>query len=99
MAGYTNGSTTVGDTRAKVADVAGLVATGQTEVVVFTVYGNVFIVLLRELLDCLLNDLHASWLAHSFGGEIGVTAGTVPVTFERLGVEGNLDAPLLGDTD
>jgi hypothetical protein len=57
------------------------------------------IVSLPELLDGLLNILHASGLAHLLGAVIRVTAGTVPITLEWFGVEGNLDAPLFGNTD
>lgn len=95
----TNGSTTVGNTTAELADVAGLVATSETHVIVFTVDGNVLVVPGGELLDGGLDDLHSSRFPHGLGGEVAVASGTVPVTSEGLGVEGDLDTPLLGDTD
>jgi hypothetical protein len=36
---------------------------------------------------------------HASGTEVGVASSTVPVTSQRLGVEGDLDTPLLGKTD
>lgn len=97
MPGNTDGSATVRDARAKVGDVASLVATRQPQVVVLSVDGDVLVVLLGELLDGGLDVLHSSGLAHSLGGVVGVAPGTVPVALERLGVEGDDDAPLLGD--
>ena len=99
MTGDTDGSTAVGDTRGEGANVAGLVAAGETHVVVLTVNGDVFGMALGHLSDRVLDELHASGLAHRLGGVVGVAASTVPVALERLGVEGDLDAPLLSDTD
>ena len=99
MAGNTDGSSTVGDTRRESADVAGLMTTSETEVVVLAVDSDVLVVPLRELGDGLLDVLHASGLAHRLGGVVGVAPGAVPVALERLGVERDLDAPLLGDAD
>lgn len=99
MTRNTDGSTAVGDTARELTDVAGFVATGETEVVVLAVDGDVLVVPLAEPLDGLLDVLHSSRFPHGLGGEVGVAASTVPVTGERLGVEGHLDTPLLGDTD
>jgi hypothetical protein len=54
---------------------------------------------LRQLLNRSINGFHASRLAHSLGAEIGMAASTVPIALERLGVERDLDTPLLGNTD
>ena len=78
---------------------ASLMATSETEVVVLAVDGDVLVVTLAQLLDRRLDVLHSSGLTHSLGGVVGVASGAVPVTLERLGVEGDLDAPLLGDAD
>lgn len=100
MARNTDGSTTVGNTRGEGADVGGFVLSAQSELVVLTIDGNMLHVLLRKLLDGILNNLHSSWLAHGLGGIVGVAAGTVPITIgKRLGVERDLDAPFFGDTD
>lgn len=95
----TDGRTTVSDTRAESADVASLVAAGETEVVVLSVHSNVLIVALRELLDSSLNVLHSSGLTHQLGAVVRVASSTVPVTLEGFRVERDLDAPLLGDTN
>lgn len=94
-----DGCTTVSNTRAKGTNVTSLVTASETEFVVFTVNGNVLIVTFREFFDCLVNELPSSRLTHGECTVVGVAASTVPVTLERLGVEGNLDTPLLGDAD
>ena len=78
---------------------AGLMTASETEVVVLAVDRDVLVVPLRELGDGLLDVLHASGLAHRLGGVVGVAPGAVPVALEGLGVERDLDAPLLGDAD
>ena len=99
VTGDTDGSTTVGNTRAEFSDVTGLVATSETHVVVLSVDKDVFVVLLGEFFDGSLDDLHTALDTHGGGTEVSVTSGTVPVTGQRLGVEGNLDTPLLGKAD
>lgn len=99
MSGDTDGGTTVSNSGAEIADMAGFVATGETEVVVLTVDSDVFIVPLGKFFDGLLDGLNASRLTHGFGGIIGVATSTVPVTLEGLGVERDLDTPLFGDAD
>ncbi len=44
MAWHTNGCSTVGNTRGEVTDMARLVTTGQTQIVVFTIHGNMLVV-------------------------------------------------------
>jgi hypothetical protein len=99
MSGHTDGSTTVSDTRAESADMAGLMTTRKTEIVVLSVDGNVLVVPLAQLLDRSLNGFHASGFPHSFRAVVGVAASTVPIALEGFGVEGNLDAPLLSNSD
>jgi hypothetical protein len=99
MTGDTNGSTTVGNARAEGIDVAGLVASSETHVVVFSVDCDVFIVLLGEFFDSSLDDLHTTLSTHGSGTEVGVASSTVPVTGQGLGMERDLDTPLLGKTD
>ena len=99
MTGDTNGSTTVGDSGTERSDVTGLVAASETHVVVISVDGNVFIVLLGELFDSSLDGLNTTLGTHGSGTVVGVAPSTVPVTGQGLGVERDLDTPLLGKTD
>ena len=94
-----DGSTTVGNTGAELGDACGFVLASKAELVVLTVDSDVLLVAAAKLLDGLLDDLKATLLAHRLGRVVGVAASTVPVTLERLGVEGNLDLPQLGHTD
>ena len=95
----TDGSTAVGNARAEFSDVAGLVATSETHVVVLSVHSDVLVVLLGKLFNGSLDDLDTTLDTHGFGTEVGVAPSTVPFTGQRFGVEGNLDTPLLGKTD
>jgi len=99
VTGDTNGSTTVGNTRREVTNVTSLVLTSETLVVVGTVNGNVLVVTLGELLDSSLDGLHTALLAHRLGRVVGVASSTVPVTGDSLGVERDLDTPLLSHSD
>ena len=99
MSRNTDRSATVGDTRAEGTNVASLMTASETEIIVLAVDGDVLVVTLAQLLDRRLNVLHSSGLTHSLGGVVGVASGAVPVTLERLGVEGDLDAPRLGNAD
>jgi hypothetical protein len=99
MARDTDGGTTVGDTRGEGANVAGFVPSGQPELIVLSVDGNVLHMPLGKLLDGLFDGLYATLLTHGLGRVVGVAASTVPVTGEGLGVEGDLDSPLFGDAD
>lgn len=71
---------------------------GESHVVVLAVDGNVLLVSGSKLLDGSLNVLHSTGLSHRLGGHVGVTAGSVPVSLQGLGVEGDLDAKLLGNS-
>ena len=99
MTGDTDGSTTVGNARAEGSNVTGLVATSETHVVVVSVDSDMLVVLLGELFDGSLDDLHATFNTHGSGTEVGVAPSTVPFTGQWLGVERDLDTPLLGKTD
>jgi hypothetical protein len=89
----------VSDTVRELADVSGLVATRETEVVVGAVDLDVLEVALLELLDHLLDGLHAALGTGLVRRVVGVASGAVPVTLEGLGVERDGDAPLLSDAD
>lgn len=99
MARNTDRGTTVGDTTAELANVASLMATGETHVIVFTIDSNVLVVPVAELLNGRLNILHSSRFSHGLGGVVGVATSAVPVAGERLGVERDLDGPLLSNAD
>jgi hypothetical protein len=99
VAGDADGCTTVGNTRGESADMAGLVLSGQSHLVVLTIDGNVLHMLLRQFLDGILDSLHSSRFTHGLGGVVGVAPGTVPVTGERLGVERDFDTPFFGNAD
>jgi hypothetical protein len=100
VTGDSNRSTSVGNTGGKGGHAGSLVLTGKTLVVVLSVNGNVFQVLLLELLDRILDGGHTlARCSRSLGGEVGVASGTVPVALEGLGVERGLDSPLFSDTE
>lgn len=94
-----NRRATIRHTRAERRNVASLMAPSQPQIVVLAVYRDVVLVALRELLDRSLDRLDSALLTHRLGGVVGVAAGTVPLALERLGVEGDFDAPLLSNTD
>lgn len=72
-------------------------AASETLLVALAVDGNVLLVTALELLDGSLNVLHATLNTHLLGGEVGVETGTVPVTGDGLGLNGDLGAELLGN--
>ena len=98
LAGDTDGATTVGNTVRELVDAAGLVATGKTLLVTFTVDGDVLNVAGLELLHDGLNDLQTTLGTSGVGGDVGVKTGTVPLTLDGLGVEGDADTKLFSDT-
>lgn len=51
----------------------------------------------RKLLHGLLDGLHATLSTGRLGGDVGVKTGTVPVTRDGLGSEGDLCAELLSN--
>jgi hypothetical protein len=73
-------------------------ATSKTLIVALTVDGNVLSVASLKLLHVALDGLHATVGTSLVVGDVGVETGTVPVTGDRLGVEGDLDTELFGDT-
>ena len=95
----TNGCATVGNTRTKITNVAGLVTTSQPQLVILSVDSDVLLVPLGQLLNGSFNVLDSSRLTHLLGGVVGVATSTVPITSQRLGVEGDLDTPLFSYTD
>lgn len=99
MSRNTNRCATVGDTRGEGTDVTSLMTTSETHIIVLAVDSDVLIMPLRQLLNCSLNGLHSAGFTHLLGAVVGVAASTIPVTLKGLGVEGDLDVPLLGNTD
>lgn len=94
----TNGATTVGNAVRELINVAGLVATSETLLVTFTVNGDVLNVTGLELLHGGLDSLHTTLGTSGVGGNVGVKTGTVPLTLDGLGLEGDTDAELFSDT-
>lgn len=73
-------------------------ATSHAGLVTLAVDLHVLDVALAEGLHGLLDVLHATLLTHSLGGDVAVKTGTVPVTRNGLGVEGDDGTELFGDT-
>lgn len=99
MTGNTDRCATIGDARGEGTDMASLMTTSETELVVLAVNSDVLVVPLRQLLNSRVDSLDSSGFTHLLSAEVGVATSTVPVTLEGFGVEGDLDTPLLGDTD
>ncbi len=97
--GHADRGTAIGDSVAELVDRLGLVESGQTEVVVRTVNGDVLVLVLIESGHELLEVLLATLLTHELGGEVAVHAGSVPIKIltERFAVELDVDAVLLTD--
>lgn len=95
----TDRGASVGDTGGEGADVTSLVLSSQSHVVVLAVHLDVLGVALAELLNCGLDGLHATLLSHRLRRVVGVAAGTVPVAWDGLGVERDLDTPLLSNSN
>lgn len=74
-------------------------STSQSLIIVFTVDLDVFGMSLAELLNGSFDGLHTTFLSHRFGRKVGVASSSVPVTWDGLGVERDLDSPFLGDSD
>ncbi len=91
----TDGCAAVSNTVGELVDGLSLVKAGEAEVVVWAVcsdvLGNVFLELSHELLEVWL----AANSAQMLRGEVAVHAGTVPVAFDWLAMELNVDAVFL----
>eukprot|EP00964_Phaeocystis_antarctica_P126984 scaffold90645_cov63-Phaeocystis_antarctica.AAC.3 len=97
-AGDADGAATVGHAEGEGVHVGGLVLAGQATLVALTVLGDVLVVLGAQPLDGRHDVREAAGVAHLLGGEVGVHASAVPVARDRLGVEGDVDLEVLGDT-
>lgn len=98
LAWNTDGSTTVSNTIGEGIHGSGLVLAGETELVVGTINSDMFLVSAAELLESSLDVHHTTWFSHLLSGDVGVKTGTIPVTWDWLGVEGDLDTEFFGDT-
>ena len=76
-----------------------LVRAGQPALDADAVVGDVLLDALPEGLAARDDRVPAAVLAHGLGGEVGVRAGTVPVTEHRLRLEGGEDVEVLGDAE
>jgi hypothetical protein len=95
----TDRGTTVGDTRCESANVSSLVPTSKTHLVVLAIDSDVLRMPLGQLGNSFLDRFHATLLTHRLGGEVGVASSAIPITSQGLGVERDLDTPLLGNAD
>jgi hypothetical protein len=89
---------TVGNTICEGIDATSLVFTSKAHGVIFSVNSNVLLVTTFKLLDGGFNVLHTTLHTHLLGREVAVKTGSVPVTWDWLGVEGDLGTELLSDT-
>jgi hypothetical protein len=89
---------TVGNTISEGINVTSLVFTGKTHGVVLSVNGNVLLVATLKLLDGGLDVFHTALNTHLLGGVVAVKTGSVPITWNWLGVEGDLGTELFSDT-
>lgn len=87
----------VGNAPAEILDATSFVTSSQTLIVALSVHGNVLFVALLEFLHGRFDVLHPTFLAHLLGGDVAVKTGTVPVTRDRLRVEGDLGAELFSN--
>ena len=69
----------------------------KTKSVVFSVNGDVLLVAALKLLNGGLDVLHSSGLAHLLAGEVAVKTSSIPVTWNWLGVEGDLGTEFFGN--
>merc|ERR1712045_830944 len=73
---YPDAAAPVGHTSAEVVDAGGLVQPSQTPLIVLALVGIVGLdvpdVMLGEVVDGGFDGLHAAWLPHGLGGEVGV---------------------------
>jgi hypothetical protein len=74
------------------------VGTSHTQLVTLAVDLDVFNMTLLKLLHGFFNVFHSTILTHLLGRDVGVETGTVPVTRDRLGLEGDDDTEFFGDT-
>jgi len=73
-------------------------SSSKTESVVITIDRNVLLMTLGELLDSSLNVLHTTLISHSLSRDVGVKTRSVPVTWNWLRVERDLDTKVLSDS-
>jgi hypothetical protein len=95
----TDRCTAVCNTGGENANVTSFVPSSQPELVILAVNGNVLHMLMGELLNSIINEFPSTRLAHGLCRVVRVTSGTVPITSQRLGVEGDFYTPLFGDAD
>lgn len=88
----TDGCTTVGNPIGEGVNATSLMSASKTHGVVLSINRDVLLVAGLKLLDSSLNVLHATWLSHLLAGKVAVKTSSVPVTWDWLGVEGDLCA-------
>lgn len=87
----------VGNPVAELVDRGGLMLASHTLRIALSVDEYVLLVALGQLLTCILNRLHATLFSHLCSRDIGVQASAVPISFDRLGLDGDLSSEFLGN--
>mmetsp|Transcript_4538 Transcript_4538/g.13731 ORF Transcript_4538/g.13731 Transcript_4538/m.13731 type:complete len:383 (-) Transcript_4538:19-1167(-) len=78
-------------------NVAGLVEPGQPLLVTEAILGDVLLVSLGELLDGIVDGVDSALVPHRLGREVGVGAGSVPVSLHRLWIKSAHDSHVLAE--
>jgi len=95
-----DGAAPVGDSGGEVVNGGGFVEAGETTLVVLALVGVVGLdvanVVAGQLVDGGLDVFQTAVLTHLQRGEVGVSAGAVPVTLHWLRIHGDDDTEVLG---
>jgi hypothetical protein len=78
---------------------ASFMSARQSQLIIFTIHGDVFIVFFRQLLDCFLYEFHSSRFTHDSSAVVGMASSSVPISLEGFRVERDLDAPLFSNAN
>jgi hypothetical protein len=97
LTGDTDASTTVSYTVGKLINGAGFMTTSKTLFIALAIHGNVLKVTSLQLFHRSLNVFDATIGTHLSGGNVGVETGTIPVTRDGLGREGDLGPELFSN--
>merc|ERR1719452_14097 len=96
LPGDADAASTVSHPRREVVDRRGFVTSGKSSFVVFSLIRIILLdmtdVVLAQLVDGLLNVLHATLLPHGLSGVVAVGPSSIPITLHWLGVKGHNDS-------
>ncbi|KAG6557545.1 hypothetical protein Mapa_000819 [Marchantia paleacea] len=82
-----DGSTTVRHSPGESVHAGRLVFARQSSLIALAIGSNMRLVSLFQLLNRVLDHPEASFLPHALGAEVGVTSCTIPISFNRFGVQ------------